>query len=97
MKLTGKTKEAFTGWMKKYPHIYPDQFEIMPDWMINSLIIEFFDSVGIYISIIKTKDLCQFVLEDDFKNYHQRSNDFNSRPEATNVAIEKANEIFLLR
>lgn len=90
MKLTGKCKEEFF----KNSRYNDFGFERLDEPCQNALIIEFLDTVGIYISIIKTKDLCQFVLEDDFKNYHQRSNDFNSRPEATNVAIEKSNEIY---
>ena len=95
MKLTGKSKEKFIFWMcqnHEYARWY--EFEKMPESCQNALMIEFFDSVGIYISIINTKYLHQFILEDDFKNYHQRNNDSISRDEATNAAIEKANSLF---
>lgn len=96
-KLTGKCKEKFIFWMcENYEYIRWHEYETMPECALNALIIEFFDSVGIYISIINTKDLHQFILEDDFKNYHQRNNDFKSRQEATNAAIEKANELFIM-
>lgn len=94
MKLTGKCLEAYSTWShdktQEQTPLPIELFEILQ----NALMIEFFDSVGIYISIINTKDLHQFILEDDFKNYNQRNNNYASRTEATNEAIIKANDLY---
>ena len=90
MKLTGKCKEEFIFWMcENYPEIRRHEYETMPECAINSLIIEFFDSVGIYIEVnynvtVSKSFWCNSVSDSIF----------NSRIEATNEAITKANIIY---
>ena len=56
--------------------------------MINSVIVSWFDSVGIYVNALryglKWKPLCENVIEHTF----------STRKSALNFAIEKAVEIF---
>lgn len=96
MKLTGKCAEAFKSYLKEtkgdvMAHVIYE-FE---DLYQNALIIEFFDSVGIYVEIknkFGQRKQCQrfsFVV----KNYNSGFL-FDFRTEATNKGIEKANEIF---
>lgn len=68
------------------------------DQTINALIIEFFDSVGIYINISAIPFSKDFRVEiRSVDNSFLSSCDyeaFNSRTEATNTSIEKANELY---
>ena len=88
MTLNGKTKEDFID--------YISLVEEMSDIYRNALIIEFFDSVGIYIYLEtgtyfnKPNFRYKIITNDDtcigYKEY--------SRQEATIQAITKANEIY---
>ena len=50
MILTGQANKDFISFMcKTHPNIRWHEYETMTDSMINALIIEWFDSVGIYI------------------------------------------------
>jgi len=109
MKLTGKTREDFENWIlnecqftfgKSLIKIHKQKYFFISylgidNIQLNALIIEFFDSVGIYIQIsIYTKridsslDWCYSFNEEIFERF------FKSRKEATDKAIEKANEIY---
>lgn len=96
MKLTGKCKEKFLdylrdnkkssielGFLKLHWQAYPEKY-------LNALIIEFFDSVGIYIKIT----------DYDGEDYWCEINGLGysilkpTRTEATNAAIEKANKLY---
>ena len=106
MILTGKTKEDFILWLNNQPVApYEVMLDDIPKCYLNALIIEWFDSVGIYISV---KRLCTslkfrcwyFVItneEGDYLNKHgadeSRINN-DSRIEITQKAIKKANEIY---
>lgn len=91
MVLSGKCKEAF-GDQCEYDY---QDFMKLSETLQNALIIDFFDSVGIYVEIknkFGQRKQCQrfsFIV----KNYNSGFL-FNSRTEATNAAIEKAVEIF---
>ena len=76
MKLTEKTKEAFEAYSE---YRYADVMRF-PETIQNALIIEFFDSVGIWNKIFLE------CFENGLGNFK----------EAINAAIEKANEIFNL-
>lgn len=80
MKLTGKCKEAFLLFFNTHRRGAEDGFYELPELFQNALIIEFFDSVGIWNKIFLE------CFENGLGNYK----------EATNAAIEKANEIFNL-
>lgn len=112
MKLTGKCKEEFLDYLSenKKASIQVGVLRIhwpeYPKVYLNALIIEFFDSVGIYISNDPT--------EQNNEIYHRSviylvktirlgnsvdvlySKTFKNKPEATSAAITKANEIFNL-
>lgn len=51
MKLTGKCKEAFLVWLFENHEIGLEGFELGKSVVQNALIIEFFDSVKIFINI----------------------------------------------
>jgi len=91
-KLTGKSKDAFYEWMNTQP---VDELLVCFDISLNALIIEWFDSVGIYISIKskfgQNKQRQRFGYS--LLNYVSMFA-FDSRTEATNFAIEKANLLF---
>ena len=89
--LTGKCKSEF---LKRYGNL---EYEI-DEIYLNALIIDFFDSVGIYISINRE------ISENSFWNfdftYKENLNNtfftdyYETRQQATEEAIKKANEIF---
>ena len=97
MILTGKTKEDFILWLNNQPVApYEVMLDDIPKCYLNALIIEWFDSVGIYIEISFYDD-CYWtyniysnkpVLEKETANI------CNNRQEATEEAIKKANEIY---
>ena len=98
MELTGRVKEEFKKWFIETHDLY-DSFEnelrLMSDTCLNALIIEWFDSVGIYVNVLRyglsepnkwvvIRSLCENNL--DFI--------YSSRQEATIRAIKKANDIY---
>ena len=95
MILTGKALKHYKIWFDKYYNDYWTYYQSKPT-ILNALIIEWFDSVGIYIEISFYDD-CYWtyniysnkpVLEKETANI------CNNRQEATEQAIEKANEIY---
>ena len=103
MVLTGKAKEEFFNWLDNQgvngidiSNWEFEKFHLLSNVSQNSLIIEWFDSVGIYIEISFYDD-CYWtyniysnkpVLEKETANI------CNNRQEATEEAIKKANEIY---
>lgn len=129
MKLTGKCLESFISFMcKNYPEIKWHEYETMPKCILNALIIEFFDSVGISIDIrvdirvdannntSHCDDFCEncvdcydtwnteylyfiCVFTEIINNQNDYSticsdDNFDTRTEAQNEAIEKANKLY---
>ena len=96
MILTGQAKKDFISFMcKTYPHIRWHEYNNMTDSMINALIIEWFDLVGIYTQI----DLEN--IDGVFSSYIfynklivSSEENSNSRQKAIIKAITKANEIY---
>lgn len=90
MKLTGKCKKEFEKFYTENAKYIFDVDEYS-ETVQNALIIEFFDSVGIYIIINK-----DFYFEEwgyiIIGNYEYHG--FECRLEASNKAIIKANELF---
>lgn len=80
MKLTNQSLDAF-GDQCKYNY---DEFMELPESCQNALIIDWFDSVG----HIGDETIIQILINELIAN--------RSFLEATNAAIEKANEIFNL-
>jgi len=87
MILTDKCKEEF---LKNYM-FDNESFNYYPSMYQNALIIEFFDNIGLYIFIDRS-----FFFDDWSCKIigHYKENHFNSRSEATQSALTKANEIF---
>ena len=111
MILTWKCKEAFIDYLDKTNQITIEKgilklhWQDFPEKYIHALIIDFFDSVGIYISV---KRLCTslkfrcwyFIITNKDGNYlNKHSSDESrinndSRIEITIEVIKKANEIY---
>ena len=95
MILNGKTKEDFKEWVFEN-YYFQDLNVLYPLHLVDTLIIEFFDSVGIYIYLEtgtylnKPNFIYKIITNDDtcigYKEY--------SRKEATVQAIKKANDIY---
>ena len=104
MILNGKAKEDFINWIcKKYPEIRWHEFKSMPKIFVNVLIIEWFDSVGIFVNIDVISENNSLELSDWFYVIKINNEDvdfitndyyYNSRQKATTEGIKKANEIF---
>lgn len=99
MILTEKCKEKFLEWLVKngYPLYYDRIPEILKyDVTKNALIIDFFDSVDIYIYL----ETATYVLKPNFRYKIITDDDTiigfkeNSRQEATIQAIKKANDLY---
>ena len=95
MILTGKTLEHYKIWFDKYYNDYWTYYQ-SKQTILYALIIEWIDSVGIYIEISFYDD-CYWtyniysnkpVLEKETANI------CNNRQQATEEAIKKANEIY---
>ena len=105
MELTGKCKEEFEKWFCLNDNVNEDyyvdadnkftefrciHFTEFPQSMQYGVLVDFFDSVGIEINLLKS-GLINYYKIDDISYSH--SYKLNSRPEARIKAIEKANEI----
>lgn len=103
-KLTGKCKADF---FSKY--MLDDLgFDLYHELFQNALIIEYFDSIGVYVSTPNFIDLLSHYqrgfessvynekTNEIFNLYNEDGDVFNSRTEAINSAIEKANELINL-
>ena len=97
MKLTGKCKEVFNEWQKNkgYENFKPKQYSLdIVIAMQNALIIEFFDSVGIYISLEWKYKYFEIGIIEIKNNITTSLLENDNRLKATNEAIEKANDLF---
>ena len=87
MILNGKAKEDFKEWAY-YSYVEDSgDLAMMRSTYRNALIIEWFDSVGIYVNITVTYGF-------NWNIEGLGCSDFNTRKEATEQAIKKANEIY---
>jgi len=89
MILTGKAKEDFGMW--HFENCNPFEYinwHLLSDNLKNQIIIEWFDSVDIYIELFK---LNKFIWS--INNLYEESG-FETRQQATEQAIIKANEIY---
>jgi len=105
MILTDKCKEEFELWFRQKKANSKFRFWMLieiEESVLNALIIEFFDSFGIYISVevygspefkIKYESIVSIKSEDWYLQ-GQFSEIYLTRSEATQSAILKANEIF---
>lgn len=91
MKLTGKLKQDFLLFFNTNRRGTEVSYYQLPELFQNALIIEYLDSVGVYI--LPSKALFSKHWKYIIGGYNQAGLLFNSRTEAINAAIEKANEI----
>ena len=105
MILTGKAKQDFEFWLRDYYEINRKDYNKYPfpvilkkyyrktDIEINALIIEWFDSVGIYIGLVRFNVGSGYF---EARIHYHGGIYFTSisRQEATTKAIEKANTIY---
>lgn len=103
MILTGKAKEDFVKWLNKEMyylgrHNFEDRdnnIEDLSDNFQNTLIIEWFDSVGVYINSSGLTLSKTFISDVSVNNNCEYNYDgFRTRKEAIEQAIKKANEIY---
>lgn len=98
MKLTGKAKEEFKNYFDEN-YRYNWNYYKAKKTLLNALIIEWFDTVGISINlepIIDFKQKCLYFRPSVNLIYIKelRGISFKIRNEATDKAIAKANEIY---
>jgi hypothetical protein len=101
MELTGKCKEDFEKWYElNYEAIglrsIDDEFYLagfyeLPETMQYGVYVDFFDSVEIYMEIIKDGVYFESFVNDEWLNTPK------TRSEARTAAIEKANELYNLK
>jgi len=108
MELTGKCKKDFKKWYletfiylkhnigKNLPS--PNRFHRTVESMQYGVYVDFFDSVGIRISIRNIGNSYWYVINHPntlgLKDRHESK--FTERPKARDEAVEKANEIYNL-
>jgi len=104
MILTGKAKEDFENWLSKSQSndiwcncgMCWDITDFLSETALNSFIIEWFDTVDIYITTTPFDfEITTLNSKDDYKSY-KNIIDFN-RTEVQKISIEKANEIYNAR
>jgi hypothetical protein len=101
MILTGKCREGFEKWynsnLGKKINVGHLSLYTLSENMVYSVIIDYFDSIGFYIEIqvlkIETYPKYSFNMRNINFNMLSQGDYFKSRQEATEKAIEKANEI----
>ena len=118
MELTGKCKEEFEGYLNKLRKHETERkfadidmiiesqgydFDDLPDSMKYGVLVDYFDSVdlpitiGVYtIRINEAKDWCFQIVGNKHSNQNKLisfERFYNKRPEARSAAIEKANEL----
>lgn len=105
MILTGKAKDDFNKWKiecKRLSSVEVLEFRFLSNVVQNSMIIEWLDSVGIYIEVACSPTLEVGVIRCNFNSYVSgqiviNNHPFgwvNSRAETTEQAIITANEIY---
>ena len=90
--LTGKALEHYKIWFNKYYNDYWTYYQSKPT-ILNALIIEWFDSVGIYVNAeLDYLHLVWFPTINNDWNFEEV--EFKNRQEALTEAIKEANEIY---
>jgi len=96
--LTGKAKEDFLQWNEDNDaplSTYAIEQGLIYGTVLNAMIIEWLDSVGIIILINNVMDDWWFRVKSKNKVVKsEKYNELKSRQEATEQAIIKANEIY---
>ena len=99
MELTGKAKKEFVQWLSEQgvkgidiSNFEFDKFHLLSKVCQNALIIEWFDSVGIFVNTVRLEGVWNYSFW--FKHNRYEEYNFNTRQKATEQAIIKANEIY---
>lgn len=89
MILDGKALEDFNLWHFESGNVFEyKNFHELSDNLKNAIIIQFFDSVGIYISTRNSNNkFMSYITNNEFSFYGE------TRQQATKAAIIKTNEI----
>jgi len=91
MILTGKCKEGFEKWFFQSEYSNIIELQDLNSSLLNALIIEYFDAIGLYI--LPNKSLGFDIWNYEILGHITEGFNFNSRQEATEKAIEKANDL----
>lgn len=100
MLLTGKAKEDFEKWFRTKRATAKFRFWMLIETdpcVLNSVIIEWFDSVGIYIEPLKEYSFGFIIHIGNYKDPISSLLGFDSRQEAITEAIKKSNELYNLK
>lgn len=92
MILTNKAKEDFKEWVFEN-YYFQDLNVLYPLHLVDTLIIEWFDSIGIYIGVYPSTNWSQYLMFEISINDDWIGEEEN-RQEATIQAIKKANDIY---
>lgn len=98
MILTGKAKEDFENWIYKGFGLSIEEFNNRHSSDSNHIIIEWLDSLGIYIEISVYTNQLNKIAKFSYTIYgiypHGNFEIFSSRQEAITEAIKQANKIY---
>lgn len=83
-----KAKETLELYLEQNYNIHSTEWNDLNEVCKNALIIEFFDSVGIYIEVATEGEWDAYVNKEWVKTY------CTDRAQATNEAIIKANDLY---
>ncbi|MDM1073673.1 hypothetical protein HX001_14380 [Empedobacter brevis] len=99
MILTAKAEEDYFDWLDNQgvngidiSNWEFEKFNLLSKVSQNALIIEWFDSVGIYVNVVRLNSIWNYSFWFNHNRY--QGYDFKTRQEATEQAIIKANEIY---
>ena len=95
--MEGKAKEAFEKWFEKEYRTFTTSYAENVDKINNHIILEWLDSVGIYISIstLGLQSWFKYEIQAFYPLTRMESFAFyRTRQEATEAAIKKAVEIY---
>lgn len=94
MKLTGQAKIKFEEWFQNKSQTHyrlVEWFDSLDSSMKYGVYVDFFDSVGIYIEVARANIHTKYYYMINDSSY--KPNMYNTRPQAREKAIERANEI----
>lgn len=100
MILTGKAQGDFEKWLCKEDNLFIEEIKEMSNYIderyLNALIIEWLDSVGIFIELYKYDYFVTYIVHGDIteKGWDESDAPSETRQEAIEKAIVKANKIY---
>jgi hypothetical protein len=94
---SGQAKKDFEKWLKKSYNGYSVDFYLsLPKAFKYGVIVDWFDSVGIYVSIERyySRSTLLDVNRCNYESDSENGGEYKTRPQARQKAIEKATEIY---